>query len=58
MKKFIYITSSLITEFSPGHKPPQVTIKAFTSDGSKKISSLGPALMYFLIFLKSSFDLK
>jgi|TARA_B110000967_G_scaffold188643_1_gene211654 hypothetical protein len=39
------MTSCRITSFKPGHKPPQVTIAAFTACGSKKMVSRGPARM-------------
>lgn len=36
-----------MTTLSPGHKPPQVTMQAFTSLGSKNRFLLGPALKNF-----------
>ena len=39
------MTTCWITELSPGHKPPQVTIAALQSFGLNAISDLGPARM-------------
>lgn len=43
-----------MTVFIPGHNPPQVTIHAFTSFGSKNKNFLGPALRSFIAL--SSFN--
>ncbi len=37
------MTTSRITVFSPGHRPPQVTMAALVFAGSQNIFSTGPA---------------